>query len=157
MCGARSPITWAAVHRLHHEYSDTKKDPHSPKFIGLKSLFSLWTIDYIPKKYFKGLLTPHLRFAHKYGKYVWLGIGLILLIIDFNFFAIFWLSPFLISYIGFGILNYFGHNPTPTNRLWINLFAPSEGWHEEHHNHPSKYKMNKYDIAGFIITKIKSS
>ena len=34
MCGARSPITWAAVHRLHHEYSDTKKDPHSPKFIG---------------------------------------------------------------------------------------------------------------------------
>ena len=120
-------------------------------------MFSLWTIDYIPKKYFKGLLAPHLRFAHKYGKYIWLGIGLILLIINFNLFVIFWLSPFLISYIGFGVLNYFGHNPNPTNRLWINLFAPSEGWHKEHHNRPSKFKINKYDIAGFIITKIKSS
>lgn len=157
MCGARSPITWAAVHRIHHNHSDTSHDPHSPKYIGIKSLFSLWTVDYIPKKYFKNLLKSHLRFTHKYGKYVWLSFGLILLIINIKLFLIIWVSPFIISYIGFGVLNYFGHNPNPTNRLWINLFAPSEGWHKEHHNRPSKFKINKYDIAGFIITKIKSS
>ena len=157
MCGARSPLTWAAVHRIHHEHADTLKDPHSPKYIGIKSLFSLWTIKYIPKTYFKNLLKPHLKFAHKYGRYVWLGFGAIFLAIDIKLFLFVWLSPFLISYIGFGVLNYFGHAPNPINRVWINLFAPSEGWHEDHHNNPFNFKLNNYDIAGYIITKIKSS
>ena len=157
MCGARSPLTWAAVHRIHHEHSDTLKDPHSPKYIGIKSLFSLWTIKHIPKTYFKNLLKPHLKFTHKYGRYVWLGFGAILLAIDIKLFLFVWLSPFLISYIGFGVLNYFGHAPNPINRVWINLFAPSEGWHEDHHINPSNFKLNNYDIAGYIITKINSS
>jgi len=157
MCGARPPITWAAIHRMHHEYYDTPKDPHSPQYIGIKSLFSLWTVEYIPRKYFKNLMTPHLKFVHKYGRYIWVVLGIILLAINIKLFLIVWLSPFIISYIGFGVLNYFGHAPWPSNRIWINIFAPSEGWHKDHHNNPSKFKMNNYDIAGHIITKIKSS
>jgi stearoyl-CoA desaturase (delta-9 desaturase) len=29
------PLTWACMHRLHHEYSDTKEDPHSPVHYGV--------------------------------------------------------------------------------------------------------------------------
>jgi stearoyl-CoA desaturase (delta-9 desaturase) len=31
LCGGRSALTWAGVHRMHHAYADTDKDPHSVK------------------------------------------------------------------------------------------------------------------------------
>ena len=31
LCGGRSALTWAGVHRMHHAYVDTDKDPHSVK------------------------------------------------------------------------------------------------------------------------------
>ena len=32
LCGCQSPISWSGVHRMHHAYFDTLKDPHSPIF-----------------------------------------------------------------------------------------------------------------------------
>lgn len=29
------PLAWACMHRLHHRYSDTEKDPHSPLHFGV--------------------------------------------------------------------------------------------------------------------------
>jgi stearoyl-CoA desaturase (delta-9 desaturase) len=29
------PKAWACMHRLHHQYSDTEKDPHSPQIYGV--------------------------------------------------------------------------------------------------------------------------
>lgn len=29
-----SSITWIAIHRKHHRYADTEKDPHSPDHLG---------------------------------------------------------------------------------------------------------------------------
>jgi fatty-acid desaturase len=38
-----SPIDYAAIHVAHHKYSDTEKDPHSFKHMGLKTFFPiLW-------------------------------------------------------------------------------------------------------------------
>ena len=40
----------------------------------------------------------------------------------------------VVSYIGFGVLNLFGHNEEgPTNNRLINLIAPFEGNHRDHH------------------------
>ena len=36
--GARSPLTWVGIHRMHHEHSDTEKDPHSPKHKGARTV-----------------------------------------------------------------------------------------------------------------------
>jgi len=33
------PKTWACMHRLHHEHSDTDKDPHSPAHLGLMGVW----------------------------------------------------------------------------------------------------------------------
>lgn len=33
------PKAWACMHRLHHQYSDTSKDPHSPVFQGVMGLW----------------------------------------------------------------------------------------------------------------------
>jgi len=33
------PKAWVCMHRLHHRYSDTDKDPHSPVQVGVLGLF----------------------------------------------------------------------------------------------------------------------
>ncbi len=33
------PKTWACMHRLHHKYSDTKDDPHSPTHLGVMGVW----------------------------------------------------------------------------------------------------------------------
>jgi fatty-acid desaturase len=46
----------------------------------------------------------------------------------------------LLGYAGIGILNYFGHqNSKPMNRWFINILAPFEGNHNDHHSLSYKY------------------
>ena len=68
VCGGRSALTWAAVHRMHHAGSDTTEDPHSPVYVGkLKVLTSRWHVDYIPRKYISDLMkNPRVVFWHMY-------------------------------------------------------------------------------------------
>ena len=57
LAGSRSPLGWIGAHRIHHQHSDTDKDPHSPTHQGFwKVLFNMWTIKNIPKKYIKDLI-----------------------------------------------------------------------------------------------------
>lgn len=136
LCGVRSPLTWAGVHRMHHAYSDTPKDPHSPKHIGKwRVFFSMYRIKTIPRKFIKDLLkNPRVMFFHRHGKTIWWAHVLVTYFI-FGSIAI-WINFLIVafSYIGYGVLNTFGHDlEGPVNRLWINLIAPFEGAHENHH------------------------
>jgi fatty-acid desaturase len=154
ICGGRSPLTWVAVHRYHHAHSDTEKDPHSPIYQGSSSvIFSQWNVKYIPKKFIKPLMkNKRLLFFHKYGMYMYAFYLLVLLLFGIHSFIIFGVIPFLLSWIGFGLLNYFAHkNGEPENVPLLNIIAPGEGWHRTHHDRPNDYKLHKYDIAGVII------
>ena len=136
LCGVRSPLTWAGVHRMHHAYTDTPKDPHSPKHMGKwRVFFSLYRIKSIPRKFIKDLLkNSRVMFFHKYGTSIWWAHVIITFFI-FGSIAI-WVNFLVVafSYIGYGVLNTFGHDlEGPVNRLWINAIAPFEGNHEDHH------------------------
>ena len=156
ICGGRSALTWCAVHRYHHSTSDTEHDPHSPVYQGsLKVIFSQWKLDYIPKRYIVPLMkNPRLRFFHKYGIYIYTAYGLSLLLLGFKTFIIFFVSPLVLSWIGFGLLNYFAHKDGKVKDVpFMNFLAPGEGWHKTHHDYPTRYKLNKLDIAGVIIER----
>jgi stearoyl-CoA desaturase (delta-9 desaturase) len=156
ICGGRSALTWCAVHRYHHSTSDTEKDPHSPLYQGsFKVIFSQWRLDYIPKKYIVPLMkNSRLRFFHRYGIYMYGTYGVLTFLFGLNAFVIFFLSPLVLSWIGFGLLNYFAHrNGVVVDVPFMNILAPGEGWHKKHHDHPSRYKLNKLDIAGVIIER----
>ena len=57
LCGGRSALTWAGVHRMHHRYADTDKDPHSSNnYPWYVILFSLWRVETIPRKFVKDLV-----------------------------------------------------------------------------------------------------
>lgn len=156
ICGGRSALTWAAVHRMHHAKSDTKHDPHSPVYKGAWNvLTSRWSVQYIPRKYTVDLLkNSRVAFYHRYGKYIHLIYALIMLAIGFDIFVSFVLMPFILAWIGFGMLNYFAHKDgKPSDMPMLNFIAPGEGWHKTHHEKPMATKLHKYDIAGIVIER----
>lgn len=139
LCGGRDPISWVGVHRMHHQYSDTDDDPQPS---GWKALFSVWKIKTVPRRFVKDLYAnPRVVWFHKYHKYVWLLSAILFLpIIEV------WLIIQFLSWLGFGTLNCFGHwNNKPTNNLWLNVIAPFEGNHADHH----KTKPTSLDTIRF--------
>lgn len=136
LCGGRSPLTWVGVHRMHHAYSDTEKDPHCKKYQPwYVILFSLWRVESIPRRFIKDMLiNPRVMFFHKYRNFIYV-ITLLVSFILFGYQSLIVLtSVYLLSYIGFGALNLWGHdNNGPINNVWVNLIAPFEGNHKDHH------------------------
>ena len=138
LCGGRSALTWAGVHRIHHAHADTDKDPHSPKnYPWYVILFSLWKVKQIPRKYIIDLIrNPRVLFFHKYGKFIFAAHWIITPLIFGVNAVIINLMLFVLSYVGFGILNFYGHDAKgPANNLLINLVAPFEGNHKDHHEY----------------------
>lgn len=41
------PLAWVAMHRLHHQHSDTEHDPHSPQHLGV---LGVWMGQYVAYK-----------------------------------------------------------------------------------------------------------
>lgn len=156
ICGGRSPLMWCAVHRMHHHKSDTTEDPHSPVYKGKWNIIlSRFKVPYVPRKYIKDLLkNPRVVFFHKHGRKIHFAYALIVLLFGLKAFFIFVIMPFVLAWLGFGFLNYFAHrNGKPETVLLLNLIAPGEAWHDEHHKNPKAIKLHKFDIAGNIIER----
>lgn len=135
IASACSPLSWAGLHRMHHAYSDTQKDPHSPKYNKwYQIMFSTYRIHSIPRKFVRDLYNnPRVMFFHKNRLLVFLVTYIIAYIIHPTL-VVYFVLLLPISFISFGAVNVFGHNYTgPVNRIWINLFAPLEGNHYDHH------------------------
>jgi len=138
LCGGRSALTWAGVHRIHHAYADTDKDPHSPRNHPWHViLFSLWKVKQIPRKYIDDLIkNPRVMFFHRYGKLIFAAYWIITTLLFGVNAVIISLMLYILSYVGFGILNFYGHDARgPANNLLMNLVAPFEGNHKDHHEY----------------------
>jgi fatty-acid desaturase len=158
ICGGRSAITWAAVHRMHHAGSDTESDPHSPQYKGwLNVLLSKWTVDYIPRKYIADLMkNPRVVFFHRYGNYIHVGWAIVVIASGgISGFISFVAMPWILAYLGFGLLNWLAHTEgEPADIPFANIFAPGEGWHKKHHDRPRDSRLHKYDIAGWTVERL---
>lgn len=152
----RTPIGWIASHRMHHAYSDTEHDPHSPTFLGkFKVLTTTWDIENIPPKFAKDLFdNKMLVFCHKYWKLIWAAVWIISLAISIEFFVAFALIPFIHAKIGFGLLNTLGHADGPTNVPWLNLLVAGEGYHKNHHENFKRIRLHKWDSGGWLAEKL---
>ena len=152
----KTPIGWIASHRMHHAYSDTEKDPHSPIFLGWWKVFSTtWDIPKIPARFARDLYAnPRLVFFHKYHKQLLAAHWVISFLISPYFFIAYALIPFVFAKIGFGLINTMGHLNGPSNAPWINLFVAGEGYHKEHHDNWRKVRLHKWDTGGWIAEKL---
>jgi stearoyl-CoA desaturase (delta-9 desaturase) len=152
------PYWWAAVHQsLHHRYTDTEKDIHSPingkwnSFIGWLFKHDTGTLNY---RHILHLTSePLLNFSQKYYLHIiwgsWLLFGLVNL--DFLIWAI--MIPTVIALHLEGLINTFCHGKygyrnfettdQSCNVPILGWLAWGNGWHNNHHARPGHFDFGK--------------
>jgi stearoyl-CoA desaturase (delta-9 desaturase) len=154
------PLRWAAVHRIHHQHSDSENDPHSPRRGGWWAHASWWmrfvpAIDdpanylrYVPDlakdPVHRFLERFHILFPLPLGALLygtgelWGGVGLSWLL-----WGIFVRTT--IVYHATSLVNSAGHiwgyrshetRDDSKNLWWVALLTFGEGWHNNHHAFP---------------------
>jgi len=163
LSGSGPVLSWAGVHRMHHLYSDTHEDPHSPKYKGfLKILFSAFGVTKIPRRFIKDLIkNKRVMFFYKHHLKIRILSGIIgILVLPFTWFLVIFVSPFVYGYLGFGLINALCHRKgIITNSLLANIFTAGEGWHKNHHDDSRDWQIGKkwwqWDTGALVIRIIK--
>lgn len=150
-----SAITWVAMHRKHHRYTDTEKDPHSPDYLGWWRVQFLTAFALIEGKYAVELMRDKFyKFQHKYYLHILFSFSLLLVMID----------PFMLIYVHLfpaGLTLFFGtlilstchKDYKPRNLFWLGILTFGDAFHEAHHKDARLQRLHKYDLVGIIIEK----
>lgn len=160
-----SPIAWAAVHREHHRFSDTDKDPHCPERIGF--LKAQWGSMFCPVKvkYVTDLLKDRfLLFIHKHYFKINMVWALICFLIEpFAVVYLYLFPAFLLWNMGSFIItltHMFGYEVEGTpdkskNIFFLGYLLWGEGWHANHHKDPNNPVFSnrwwELDLGGVFI------
>jgi stearoyl-CoA desaturase (delta-9 desaturase) len=178
-----SPKGYAIMHRMHHAYTDTDKDPHSPSYDS-----NLFTMMWRTKNIYQGILHGRIEVEERFLKNVpdWPALERVG---DYWLFRLFWAAFYVAFYVYFAtspwmylllpihflmgpvhgaIINWFAHkyqyvnfkiNNTSKNLFPIDLFMMGEGYHNNHHKFPSRvnfgYKWHELDPTYPVIILLK--
>ncbi len=159
VCGALTleggPITWVAVHRIHHQLSDHPGDPHSPREGGWWS-HAGWILTGRTLHNNTNVMAKYAPDLAKRRFYVWLNnyhwlpsIALGVLLVAIGGLPLLMWGGFV--RIVFGLhATWFVNSAThmwgqrrfatrddSRNNWWVALITFGEGWHNNHHAHPS--------------------
>lgn len=145
-------ISWVAVHRKHHRFSDTERDIHGPRKGALNNLLISY---YDAELSYAGrslLTSKFYQFQLKYYFHIFV-VYSILWILLFG-----WQSWAIIGgwgYIGQVSLNWFGHNKTePVNRPELSVVLAGETYHKNHHEDPSNPRFGSFDLPYLCFIKL---
>ena len=161
-----SPLGWKAVHKDHHRYADTVRDPHSPIHGKLSVLMGSYQVDF-DKWAVRDLLNdPFHRFLHNYYHLILCVWGIVLALFGIKAFILGFIAPAAIQIWVSNLSNYFNHAPgygyknfktsdDSRNVWWLAILAWGEGWHDLHHRFPwcAKFGIRKheYDVTYWMI------
>lgn len=148
-----SAITWTAIHRKHHKYADTEKDPHSPDHMGFWRVQFLTVFTDVEGRYATDLMRDKFyKWQHKHYIKIILS-GLILLTLIDPMLTIYGLlfPAALTLFFGTLILSWAHHDNKPRTVPWLALLTFGDAFHDTHHENPNKHRLHKYDLIGWII------
>lgn len=174
LAGQGSPAFWVATHRgLHHPYSDTDRDPHTPKKGAFHAFFG-WQLRFSEKDFSIRHCTDIVRdpflkaLSLHYYKIYWLLLALMFLV-DSGFF-LFGLVPVLVFSIhqenlvnwlshtpGFGYRNFEIDDQSNNHRIFA-MITWGQALHNNHHKYPNRYnfsvKKGEIDPSALLIDYI---
>lgn len=165
-----SPLAWVALHRQHHAHAETENDPHSPYQIGwFNAWFGFWKIERINTHLVKDLKKEWFyRFTHRHYLFIIFVYNFILYLINPLYpIFVYAIPAVLVLHSTSAIIviaHMHGYRSYETNdqsrNSWIaNLFTLGEGWHNNHHAHPSRWKQGEkwweFDLPAQVIKIIK--
>lgn len=151
---------WISVHRKHHVYSDTSKDPHSPIYMSRYKIFFWPYFNKIENRYIVDLLKDkyHIFFYRNYWKIniMWLIVMYVFGVLDI------WLASVGLILLCIHLIGSWLHNSPfskiqgPGNSFFNTLFAwNGEAWHKNHHDEPTNWNFSKkwwqLDMSAIII------
>ncbi|WP_437764355.1 acyl-CoA desaturase [Sorangium sp. So ce281] len=166
----KGPLWWGGTHRVHHKYSDTERDVHSPLRKGFWYAHMGWwlgreheelDLKRIPD--FAGF--PELRWLDRYHVVGPLGMMALL-------FAVGGYDAFLWGYVvstcalmhGTFTINSLAHvfgsrryatTDTSRNNFWLALITLGEGWHNNHHHYMSSANQGFFwweiDVSFYVL------
>ena len=162
-----SSYGWVGTHRIHHRYSDTRKDPQSPLY---NKWYDVWLVNWPMVKFSPKIISdlakdPFHNFSHRhYLEFVIIVysitalIDLKLAIFLFSLSAVwtFHTSSLLIDIVchKWGYRN-FDTNDNSKNNTLVNILMLGSGLHNNHHaNSQSPYyavKKFEWDLPGLFI------
>ena len=159
ICGALTleggPIFWVAAHRIHHQNSDRPGDPHSPRE-GAWWAHMGWILFGEENENYTRLLAKYAPDLEKHRFYVWLN--------KYHWVPLFLLAILLAAVGGFSVMLWgvclrvtvglhgtwlvnsathmwgtrrFETHDDSRNNWWVALLTFGEGWHNNHHAHPT--------------------
>lgn len=150
--GQGSPIFWGAIHRgIHHRYTDTEKDIHSP-VNGFWNSYVLWTTrftskDINVKSVIHLIKDPDCAFLHKHYILIFFASHIAIALVSFDLWLYLVVLPALLSLHGSGIQTSFthltkmGYRNYQTSDNSVNVpavfpFILGDAWHNNHHGEP---------------------
>jgi stearoyl-CoA desaturase (delta-9 desaturase) len=181
-CGALTleggPIFWVATHRIHHQNSDQPGDPHSPRDGAWWSHIG-WILFGETNHNNTKLMSRYAPDLAKHKIYVWLNnyhwvpnvilAGILLAIGGLPLF--FWAGCLRLI---FGLhatwlvnsathmwgARRFATRDDSRNNWWVALMTFGEGWHNNHHAHPTSARHGlawyEFDPSWLLIKVLKS-
>ncbi len=142
------PIQWIGLHRIHHKYSDTEKDPHDSN-LGFWWSHMAWMLHKIPAdnevpRYTQDIAEdPFYQFCQKYMIVIQVALGLLLYAWGGWSFVVWGIFVRLVMVFHFtwfvnSATHKFGYqshesNDHSKNCWWVALLTFGEGWHNNHH------------------------
>jgi len=153
-----SALAWAGVHRKHHRYSDTDKDPHSPIRLGkFRAYWQLSNNDTDIIKYVPDLLRkPLYVFQHKNYFTVLFSLHFIgIVFLPLAWYWVFLVVPGVLMWMAGSAVNVFCHDKNgPCNVPILGFLSAGEGWHKNHHEQPSNPSFRHWSDWGGHFHKL---
>jgi stearoyl-CoA desaturase (delta-9 desaturase) len=181
LCGTLTleggPIFWVAVHRIHHQKSDLPGDPHSPRDGAWWSHVG-WILFGETNHNNTRMMSKYAPDLAKHRFYVWLNnyhwvpvtIMAILILAIGGWRILLWTTFFRIV---FGLhatwlvnsathmwgARRFATRDDSRNNWWVALISFGEGWHNNHHAHPTSARHGlawyEFDPSWILIKVLK--
>lgn len=170
MAGRGSIIGWVHVHREHHAYSDTEKDPHSPKTKSWRVFFP-HMMNYaseIKRFLVRDLFNDVQLKINRYYMILIIAWMLILAAFGMEILIFAWALPIAITHLVLNAFTFYGHSggyknhshrDYSANSIVFGILLWGEGWHNNHHKNPGRYsnreKWWEIDLVGNLIEVVK--
>jgi stearoyl-CoA desaturase (Delta-9 desaturase) len=181
LCGTLAleggPIFWVATHRIHHQKSDQPGDPHSPRE-GAWWAHVGWILFGDPDQSNTATMSKYAPDLPKHRFYIWLNDyhWVPTLLLGAALFAMGGLSLMLwgiclrvvVGHHGTWLVNSgthmwgtrrFATRDDSRNNWWIALISFGEGWHNNHHAHPTSARHGlawyEFDVSWLQIRALQ--
>jgi stearoyl-CoA desaturase (delta-9 desaturase) len=146
--GTGSPISWVLIHKAHHKYSDTDRDPHSAKDV-LKYLIGKYPT--VSAKGMRKLAQSKFnKIMHRHYYLIILTYGAVWALFGFEYFCYGFVYPMVLNMVAGHLVNWYTHSDyisnyrlhdtkdTSQNNAIIGLLTWGEGFHNTHHRYAGR-------------------